>query len=108
VVSMAEGGRSVQLGVAHPVIYTLTETGNLLAICAPALFVGVAAIMMAVRLPQPRWLRVFSVVAGVCGILAPLFFTYFVFVLWTLAFSGWMLAGARRTAPAAQPHTSLV
>jgi len=107
-VSMAEGGRAVQSGVPHPVIYTLTETGNLLAVCAPALFLGVGAILMAMRSPQPTWLRVFSVLAGVCGILAPLFFTYGLYVLWTLVFSAWLIAGGRRTAPAQQPQPSLV
>ena len=102
VVSMAEGGRTVQTGVAAPVVYTLTETGNLLAICSPALFVGVGALLMAKLMPMPVWLRVFSVVAGICGILAPLFFTYFVFVLWTLVFSGWLLADARRASQVAE------
>jgi hypothetical protein len=101
VVAMAEGGHSIQTGVAAPVIYTLTETGNLLAICSPALFIGVAALLMAKRLPMPGWLRIFSVVAGVCGILAPGFFTYFVFVIWTLVFSGWLIAGVRRTSEVA-------
>lgn len=106
-VSMAEGGPQVQAGVAHPAIYVLTETGNLLAICAPALFMGVAAFVLARRTPMPAWLRVFAVVAGVCGILAPLFFTYFVFVLWTLVFGGWVaLAGRRLEAP--EPQASLV
>jgi hypothetical protein len=95
-VSMAEGGSQVQTGVAHPVVYVLTETGNLLAVCAPALFTGVAALVLARRTPMPTWLRVFAGVAGVCGILAPLFFTYFVFVLWTLVFGGWMAVSGRR------------
>ena len=97
VVSMAEGGHAVQAGVPHPVVYTLTETGNLLAVCAPALFMGVAAILMAVRSPMPTWMKAFSVIAGVCGILAPLFFTYGLYVLWTVVFSGWLLAGDRGT-----------
>jgi hypothetical protein len=97
-VSMAEGGRSVQTGITHPTVYVLTETGNLLAVCAPALFVGVAALVLARRAPLPGWLRVASVVAGVCGILAPLFFTFFVFVLWTLVFGGWVALGGRRSA----------
>lgn len=97
VVAMAEGGRSIQTGVPSPVIYTLTEIGNLLAVCSPAFFIGAAALLMAKRLSVPGWLRVFSVVAGVCGILAPLFFTYFVFVIWTVVFSGWLMAGVRRT-----------
>ena len=83
-VAMAEGGRSVQSGVPHPVIYTITEIGNLLSICAPAFCVGVIALVLARRTALPPWLRAFSVVAGICGILAPLFFTYFVFVLWTI------------------------
>jgi hypothetical protein len=93
-VAMAEGGDAVRTGVPLPVIYTMTEIGNLLAVCAPALFVGVAALVLAARSPMPGWLRVFSAIAGVCGILAPLFFTYFVFALWsvvagiTLAVSG--------------------
>jgi hypothetical protein len=107
-VSMAEGGRAVQSGVPHTVVYTLTETGNLLAICAPAFFVGLAALLIGMRTAQPRFLRVFCIVAGVCGILAPLYFTYFAFVLWTLVFSGWMIAGARRGTRVELPQASLV
>ncbi len=107
VVSMAEGGLDVQSGVPHPVVYTLTETGNLLAVCAPAFFLGTGAILMAVRSSQPKALRVFSVLAGICGILAPLFFTYGVYVLWTWVFSAWLIAPRRRPALAAQPQPSL-
>lgn len=84
-VAMAEGGDAVRSGVSLPMVYTLTEIGNLLAVCAPALFVGVAALVLAARSTLPGWLRAFSVVAGLCGILAPLFFTYFVFTIWTVA-----------------------
>jgi uncharacterized membrane protein len=104
-VAMAEGGPTVRGGVPAPVVYTITEIGNLLAVCAPALCIGAAALVLAARGPMPRWLRVFSVVAGICGILAPLFFTYFVFVLWaitagvTLARSAWQADNA----PDAQP-----
>jgi hypothetical protein len=100
-VSMAEGGHAVQAGVPHSVVYLLTETGNLLAVCAPAFFMGVGAIVLATRSPMPTWLKIFSLVGGVCGILAPLFFTYGVYVLWTVIFAGWLLAGGRRTAPMA-------
>jgi hypothetical protein len=84
VVAMAEGGKTVQSGVPHPVVYTVTEIGNLLAVCAPAFFIGVAALVLAVRSNLPTWLRIFSAVAGLCGIFAPAFFTLFIFVLWTL------------------------
>jgi hypothetical protein len=84
-VAMAEGGSAVRGGVPASVVYTFTEIGNLLAVCAPALCLGIAALLLAARTSLPTWLRVFSVVGGLCGILAPLFFTYFVYVLWTIA-----------------------
>ena len=98
-VAMAEGGPAVRGAVPHPVVYTLTEVGNLLAVCAPALCVGVAAFLLAARSALPRWLRVFSVVAGVCGVLAPFYFTYMLFVLWTVV-AGVTLVVAGRRAPA--------
>jgi hypothetical protein len=102
-VAMAEGGRTVRAGVPHPVIYTITEIGNLLAVCSPALLVGVGALLLARRTPMPRWLRALTYVAGVCGVLAPFFFTLFVFVLWTVvAGVAVLVAAARaegRTAP---------
>jgi hypothetical protein len=104
-VAMAEGGGAVQTGVPHPVVYTITEIGNLLAVCSPALFVGVGAVMLASRTAMPRWLRWFTGFAGVCGVLAPFFFTLFVFVLWTVvAGVAVLVAAARateRTAPLA-------
>ena len=107
-VSMAEGGTQVQTGVSQPVIYTLSEVGNLVAVCGPAFFAGVVAIVLAVVGRFPAWWRVFAVVAGLCGILAPFFFTYFVFVLWTIV-TGVVLLARRTPAPAAAaPAPSLV
>lgn len=91
-VAMAEGGSTVPAGVPHPVVYTITEIGNLLSWCAPALFIGIIAILLSRVQTLPRWLRVFSAVAGVCGILAPFFFTYFLYLLWTLAFGASLMA----------------
>ncbi|HJQ43288.1 MAG TPA: hypothetical protein VJ831_09405 [Jatrophihabitantaceae bacterium] len=94
-VAMAEGGTSVRNGVPHQTVYVIAEVGNLLAVCAPALCVGVAAIVLAVRSAVlPGWLRVFSIIAGICGVLAPFYFTYFVFVLWTVV-AGTVLARRR-------------
>jgi hypothetical protein len=106
-VAMAEGGDTVRHGVPHPVIYTITEIGNLLAVCAPSLCLGLAALVLAARVALPRWLRVFSVVAGICGILAPFFFTYFLFLLWTLV-AGTSLAARRTADTTPQPAPSLV
>lgn len=92
-VAIAEGGSAVRGGVPHPVVYTITEIGNLLSWCAPALFIGVLAILLGRVQALPTWLRVFSVVAGACGILAPFFFTYFVYLLWTVVFGATLMAG---------------
>ena len=100
-VAMAEGGPAVRDAVPHPIIYTLTETGNLLAVCAPALCVGVAAVLLATRSTLPRWLRAFSAVAGVCGVLAPFYFTYLLFVLWTVIGGVSLVISGRRAAQAA-------
>lgn len=106
-VAMSEGGAAVRRGVPHSVVYTITEIGNLLAICAPALCVGVAGIVLAGRHGLPSWLRVFSFVAGICGILAPIFVTWFVFVTWTVVL-GIALAVRRSPAASTRPVPSLV
>jgi hypothetical protein len=84
VTALWEGGTEVQRGLPQPVVYTLSEVANLMALCGPAFFVGAAAILLGVRGPLPTWLRVFSVVAGLCGILLPFYFTIPVYLLWVL------------------------
>ena len=108
IVATAEGGSAVHDGVPHPVIYMITEIGNLIALCAPALCVGVVALLLAARGPLPVWLRVFSVIAGVCGILAPFYFTYFIFVLWTVVAGVAIATRRRESVTPAQPAPSLV
>lgn len=104
-VAMAEGGSTVQNGVPHPVVFTITEIGNLVSWCAPALFVGLVAILLSRVTTLPRWLRVFTAVAGVCGILAPFFFTFFVYLLWTLVFGATLVT--RSDATERQPQATL-
>jgi hypothetical protein len=66
-------------------------------------------VLVAVRAPMPRGWRIVTVLAGVCGILAPLFFTLFAFVLWTVAAGIAMSVAAGRAARAsAEPAASLV
>jgi hypothetical protein len=106
-VAMAEGGTHVQDGLSQPVVYTLSEVGNLVSVCGPAFFAGLLALVLAVKGPLPTWLRAFAGVAGICGILAPLFFTYFVFVIWTVV-AGATLAARRTRHSVGQPAPSLV
>lgn len=97
-VAMVEGGAAVRDPMPHAVAYTFGEFGNLLMLCGPSMFVGIIAIVLAVRTPMPGWLRGYSVIAGVCGILGPLYFTLGFFLIWALVFGVWMLI---RRVPAA-------
>lgn len=108
-VGMVEGGQAVLSSVPHAVVYLFTEIGNVMAVCGPALCVGVVAIVLAIRGGLPMWLRVFSVIGGISGILAPFFFTYFVYLLWALAL-GIALFAARRTTRTAvtEPAASII
>jgi hypothetical protein len=96
-VAMAEGGSALTT-VPHPVIYLLSQTSNLIAVCASAFLVGVAALILGARSTLPTPLRVFSSVAGVCGILAPVFFPMFVFWLWAIVAGTWLAASRSRSA----------
>jgi hypothetical protein len=108
VTALWEGGPSVQQGLPQPVVYALSEVANLMALCGPAFFVGAAAVLLGVRGPLPAWLRVFSVVAGVCGILLPFYFTIPVYLLWVLVLGiRAVVRGAREARPTqARLHAS--
>jgi hypothetical protein len=92
-VGMLEGGSAVREQAPHTVVYLLTEIGDLAAVCGPALCVGVIAIVLAMRTRMPVWLRVVAVIGGACGILAPFYFTYFLYLLASLAMGVAFLAG---------------
>jgi hypothetical protein len=105
-VAAAEGGAAAAT-VPHPVIYTISEISNLVAVCASAFLIGLAALVLAARSRLPMPVRVFSGIAGVCGILAPVFFPIFIFWLWAIVAGVWaVLARVREPAtpaPVAQP-----
>ena len=99
-VSFAEGGSGLA-AVPHPVVYLLTEIGNLIAGGATAFLVGVAALILGARSSMPLGLRVFSYVGGVAGILAAFYFPLPIYFLWAIVVGGWLIAtGARDAEPA--------
>jgi hypothetical protein len=106
-VVFAEGGTALT-ALPHPVVYALTETGNLVAVCASAFLVGSAALVLAARASLPAALRVLTVVGGICGLVAAFFFPIFLFWLWAIAFGVWALAtgGARDVRPVEAQHQS--
>ncbi|HET8614067.1 MAG TPA: hypothetical protein VFL94_00980 [Actinomycetales bacterium] len=95
-VAFAEGGPAVQHGVSGPLVYTLSEIANLVAVCAPAFCLGVMAWQLAAEAGLPRWLRVFSRAAGACGMLAAFYFPMPVYLLWLLVLGGWLVAQTPR------------
>ena len=101
-VAMAEGGSALAT-VPHPVVYLVSEISDLIAICSSAFLIGVAALVLGARSALPTPLRVFSYVAGVCGILGPVFFPIFLFWLWAIVAGAYLAAiGSRSTEPAAR------
>ncbi len=89
-VAGAEGGDAVRAGLPLPVAHVLGESGGLVAVCGPALFVGVIALVVARSRAVPRWVRASSLVGGLCGVLAPLYVTFWVFALWALVTGTWL------------------
>lgn len=102
VVATAEGGPAITAGIPLPVAHTIGEIAGLLGGCAPALLIGVVALFLTRAATVPAWLKVFSGIAGVCGILAPLYLTFFVFVLWTIV-CGITLARSKVPVVSAEP-----
>jgi hypothetical protein len=96
-VAFAEGGQHITVGA--PAVYLLSEVGVLLTLAAPAILMGGAILVLALRAraTMPRWLRGFTIVAGVCGVAAPFFFPYFVFQLWGIVTGVWCLTSAPGT-----------
>jgi len=94
-VAAAEGGSAVAT-VPHPVIYTLTEMSNLVAVCASAFLVGVTALVLAARARLSTALRVVTAIAGVCGVVGPVFFPIFLFWLWAIGFGIYLTATRSR------------
>ncbi|WP_026928322.1 hypothetical protein [Granulicoccus phenolivorans] len=95
-VATAEGGPEITAGIPLPIGHTIGEIAGLLGGCAPGLFIGIIAVLCW-RTGLPLWFKLFATVAGVCGILAPLYFTFFFFLLWCLV-AGVFLAVRRAPA----------
>ncbi len=108
-IALTEGGAGMAAGVPQPVAYTLGEMSNLLAVCAPAFALGALGLVLARHYPMPVWLRVATVIGALGGLTAPLFLTYFVFLLWALLLGAWWsLRPARDAVSAAiEPATSI-
>lgn len=105
VIARAEGGSGV---VLSPVlIYMFAEVGAIIVFGPGAVFLGVALLVLgfAAAALLPAWLRWLTVIAGIGGIAAPLFFPSFLLLVWGIAVGVWLLATREEPVPArlAQP-----
>ena len=97
IIAHLEGGKG--LTVTPQVTHLISEVGSVLFIFgAGSALLGFALItlMLASRTTLPGWLRWLTLVAGVCGIAGPAFFTFFLLLLWTIVVGVWLLLAARK------------
>lgn len=99
IVALAEGGTAVQSGMSQPVLYSLSEVANLVAVCAPALCLGLMGWILAARGALPGWLRVLGVVGGAGGVLAAFYLPIPLYLVWLVSLGIWTLRSPRTAAP---------
>jgi hypothetical protein len=98
IIAHLEGGK--HLTVAPEVTHLISEVGSVLFIFgsgAALLGVALIALMLGSRTTLPGWLRWLTLIGGLCGIAGPLFFTFFLLLLWAITFGIWLLTSRRRS-----------
>jgi hypothetical protein len=99
IIAHLEGGKAII--IAPPVTYLISELGVLFIFGSGSALLGFGLIvlMLASRRTLPGWLRWLTLVAGVCGIAGPAFFTFFVVLIWAIAVGVWLIAAREVPAP---------
>jgi hypothetical protein len=93
VIAHLEGGSGVT--IPPPTTYLVSEVGVIFIFGAGAALLGIALVvlMLAVRTTLlPGWLRWLTVIAGLCGIAGPAFFTFFLLLAWGVLIGIWLIA----------------
>lgn len=105
IVSLAEsGGTAIHDGTSTTLVYTFAEMGNLLAVTAPMFLIGAAGLLVAWKGGLPGWLRVITVIGGLCAMAEPWYFPIPGVLLWVLSFGIWSIVrGGRRRQPLPKP-----
>ena len=104
-ISRAYGGSS--LVVIDPVLtYTITEIGWVIMFAIGGTFLGVALITSAIGSAQafPTWLRWFTLIVGVIGLVSLAWIPFFALPIWAIIVSLWLIAAGRTGAPVTQPR----
>jgi hypothetical protein len=95
IIAHLEGGSG--LSIAPPVTHLISEVGVIFIFGSGSALLGfgLIALMLASRTVLPAWLRWSTLVAGLCGIAGPAFFTFFLLLLWGIAMGVWLLVAGR-------------
>ena len=95
----AEGGSAAT--VAHPVTYVLSDTSLNVLFGSGGIMLGFAliALVLGSGATFPRWLRWFTLVAGVLALGAPFFFPAFAIPIWGIVIGIWLVATGRGSQP---------
>jgi hypothetical protein len=101
IIAHLEGGSG--LSIAPPVTHLIGELGVIFIFGSGSVLLGFSliALMLASRTALPKWLRWSTLLAGLCGIAGPAFFTFFLLLLWAIVTGVWLLVAGRGSEPAA-------
>lgn len=105
IVSLAEsGGTTIHDATPSTLVYTFAEIGNLMAVTAPMFLVGAAGLLLAWKGGLPGWLRVITVIGGLCAMAEPWYVPIPGVVAWVLGFGIWsFVRGGRQREPLVEP-----
>lgn len=108
-VACAEGGTSDHhVAVSAPTIYLIGEFASLASLYVPQMLAGAAPLILARRLDAlPGWLRAFTYLAAVCGIVSPLWLPSLIFLVWGVTFGVWMLLADRMSNTEPRPKLAV-
>lgn len=101
IIAHLEGGKD--LTVAPQVTALISEVGSVLFIFGSGsalLGFGLIALMLGSRQTLPGWLRWLTLVAGLCGMAGPAFFTLFLVLVWSIIVGCWLLVTVRSSVAA--------
>jgi hypothetical protein len=90
----------VDLGVAPTLTYMISEATSAIIFGPAPMLVGLALIVLTIGAGKslPSWLRWLTLGAGVVALTSLAFFTFFLFLVWSIVIGVWLLIGTRGAA----------
>jgi hypothetical protein len=90
----------VDLGVAPTLTYMISEATSAIIFGPAPMLVGLALIVLTIGAGKslPAWLRWLTLGAGVVALTSLAFFTFFLFLVWSIVIGVWLLIGTRGAA----------